>query len=141
MTDQTRYSRTPGGTVHVYTAGCCTDELPVCVPVVVLDPSDDADVERLAEALNKASWSPAAATWLERVHAALTALLPPEPVTEPVTEPGGGAWAVVKDRDGDVWVRHENGRWGFGAHEGSCDWKELVARYGPLTVVREGVES
>lgn len=133
MTDQPRYYRnTPSGTIREY-AACCPVE-PACTPIVVLDPSDNADVQRLTDALVKVGYAVAENSSARRI---LDALLPPEPVTEP----GGGAWAVVKDRDGDVWVRHEDGRWGFGAHEGSCDWSSLALRYGPLIVMREGIES
>lgn len=120
MTDQTRYSRSPGGLVHRYAAACC-DSGPVCTPVVVLDPADESDVERLRKVL--ASYSDA--------RSILDALLSPEPVTEP----GGGAYAVVKDGEGDLWVRDKDGLWG----NSGCDWDMLVRHYGPLTVLREGV--
>ena len=60
----------------------------------------------------------------------------PDALREPT-----GLGAVVRDVDGDHWVRVRGGRWRSRVLVGDeLDWDE-VTKYGPLTVVFEGVES
>ena len=58
--------------------------------------------------------------------------IPPEPT---------GLGAAVRDVDGDYWVHVGEGSWQFGAPGGTEQPWDGVTRYGPLTVVFEGVES
>ena len=66
--------------------------------------------------------------------------------SEPPEEPGAlqeptGLSAVVRDVDGDHWARVRGGRWRALVLGGAeRDWGE-VTKYGPLTVVFEGVGS
>ena len=66
--------------------------------------------------------------------------------SESPEEPGApqeptGLAAVVRDIDGDHWARTRGGRWlALVPGGGKRTWDE-VTKYGPLTVVFEGVES
>lgn len=87
MTEPKRYCRNPSGVV--FRPSATEPTLPNCTPVVVLDPSDPADVLRLADALVGVYAGDHAAAL--RI---LAALLPPEPVTDETFGPGD----VVRDK-------------------------------------------
>ena len=65
----------------------------------------------------------------------------PMPERPPIPPEPTGLGAAVRDVDGDYWVHVGEGSWQFGAPGGTeLPW-DGVTRYGPLTVVFEGVES
>lgn len=65
----------------------------------------------------------------------------PMPERPPIPPEPTGLGAAVRDVDGDYWVHVGEGSWQFGAPGGTEQPWDGVTRYGPLTVVFEGVES
>jgi hypothetical protein len=106
-------------------------------PLLVIDPEDRDQVERLTVALFAevgAADLPDGYTANE-VQAAIRSLL--HPVPEEPTEVG----RLVRDRDDELWVRYARGEWACLASRPGIDvrtWPELIAHYGPLTVLSPG---
>lgn len=65
----------------------------------------------------------------------------PMPERSPTPPEPTGLGATVRDVDGDYWVHVGEGSWQFGVPGGTERPWDGVTRYGPLTVVFEGVES
>lgn len=65
----------------------------------------------------------------------------PMPERPPIPPEPTGLGAAVRDVDGDYWVHVGEGSWQFGVPGGTEQPWDGVTRYGPLTVVFEGVES
>lgn len=81
-------------------AQCGTDDMAEYRPLVVIDPEDDEQVERLDRAVDKAlGESPKYTSTTECMQIALRSLLPAKP-DEPT-----GLGAVVEDAEGRVYVR------------------------------------
>ncbi len=101
-------------------------------PLVVIDPEDREQVERLAAAINhRHVYEP----FPERVQAALRSLITPPKPEEPT-----GLGAVVEDAEGELWVRvrpHQGAfRQASGEHVGRyCIYDRIAA----VRVLSEGV--
>ena len=107
------------GTVHRDFSPCVCAGPPDCRPVVVLDPENDADADRLAAAMRRNVWTGLDdAAPLDLMKAVLLDLAAP-PVLKPAEPTGLGA--VVEDVQGERWVRVEHLR------ADGCPWR---IRYG-----------
>lgn len=114
-----------GDRVHGY--GDVTD---VRGPLVVLDlDAAPTTVRQVVDILRDDGYA-----WLaDQIEAQEPSIWPPKP--EEPTETG----SLVKDRDGELWVRHSNGVWSClqsppGA--GRLLWDELTRVWSPIEVVR-----
>lgn len=98
-------------------------------PLVVIDPEDREQVERLRLALDAevAGYVSSGATGI-----ALRSLIEPPLPEEP--EPFG---ARVVDSASDEWARRRDGKWACLTSQAglSMPWAELVERYSPIEVV------
>ncbi|RNL64396.1 hypothetical protein EFK50_07685 [Nocardioides marmoriginsengisoli] len=107
-------------------------------PLVVIDPEDREQVERLREAASRwADRVPYAnmredgdLTHLDAMQAALREFADPKPSA--CTEEPRDLAARIVDRDGDVWARADN-RWGCLTTQSKPQtWRDLVNVCGPL---------
>jgi hypothetical protein len=98
-------------------------------PLLVIDPENREQVERLTEAFGAAS-SPSTG-WVDQMQVALRSLLEPEPKEPTLTG------ALVIDAEGADWHRTRTGRWisDDGLRSRSCGWPGLPR---PITVLSEG---
>jgi hypothetical protein len=93
-------------------------------------------LRRMAEIILRTLLPSTAGNLIALADAIEAATKPPQP-EEPT-----GKWAVVTDRDGDVWVRDERDPgypWACGSSR--CAWDVLQATFSPLTFQSPGVES
>lgn len=129
----TYYIAPKRGDIHKWVSGCCDGE-PLCRPVVVIDPEDREQVERLTKAYCDARDGD---NDLYRVSAILQAALrsliaPPKP-EEPT-----GLGAVVEDAEGNLWVQvYEKGLW---QRSDDRDVWTVWEKFSAVRVLSEGVQ-
>lgn len=114
-------------------SSACPGEGVYCMPrpVVVLDPEDREQVERLRRTFFE-SWSGCDGAADGAMSSALRSLLLAEGDVDMPTDPA----ARVRDRDGDVWAR-QGARWGcLTTASAPQAWMDLVNVCGPLEVIR-----
>jgi hypothetical protein len=117
--------------------GWYADNIEVIRPLVVIDPEDREQVERLAEAVNAAIASPERMTSLEVMQAALREFADPTP---PKPDEPTGLGAVVVDESEVEWVHLGSGLWCYGTTDGPShgfEWAHVHA----VRVLSEGVQA
>jgi len=100
-------------------------------PLVVIDPEDREQVERLVKTYNNGEVE---TEWVDAMQAALRSLIAPPKPPEPT-----GDWAVVADANGDRWLKDGSG----GTHPwvGVCtgEWVPY-AEIAAVRILSEGID-